>query len=662
MSGTVTVAVIGLGSRGLSVLERIVTLAYRAGPAVGPVRVEVIDPRCDGAGIHTTDQPDYLLLNTTCGQVSMFPDAHTVGAAVDRPGPSLYEWATGRGLRLADDGYTVDRSGSGRLGPAGGREIRPTDFLPRRLLGEYLGWFFDLLRQRAGRQVPVRTHRTEAVDLGPDPAGDQRIRVTLADGTSLAVDYLFLTTGYTANQPAGSGPAGSGPAGSGPAGSGPAGSGPAGAARLVPAPYPLPQQVEPIQPGESVAIGGFGLSAMDLMSCLTVGRGGRFRHTGAGCQYLPSGREPRLLFYSRSGLPGRARPQVMRVDSAYRPLVFTLAAVDQLRAARGGGLDFEREVLPLVQAELRIAYRRRQAGLAGPAQARELERSLADAGGPDAIAKLLDELDGRLDRFDPAAAFEGSAGMALDHPPGYQAWLAGVLRDDLAEGVRGFTGSPLKSALDVLRALRDTFRYVVDFGGLTDDSLVDFHRQTVPMLNRAVVGPQFERHRELLALLAAGTAAAPFGPAPELSWQDRAGRWTIRSTRLGRECRQEVDWVAAANVVPPAVAGSASRLIRALHQRGWIRPHRPASAVLPGIDLAADQHPVRADGQPERRIWVLGPLCEGATYYTNLVPSPGAYSRPVFDAHRCVAAMFAAAAGRPVSPALVARPRPPDGP
>src|SRR5215216_235063 len=125
-------AIIGLGPRGLGVLERVVTLAKRAGPELGELRVEVIDPRCDGAGAHDTAQPDYLLLNTTCSQVSTFPDECTVGAEVDQPGPSLYEWVTARGYRLSDDGYTV--------GPTG-RRIRPTDFLPRRVLGEYLGWF-----------------------------------------------------------------------------------------------------------------------------------------------------------------------------------------------------------------------------------------------------------------------------------------------------------------------------------------------------------------------------------------------------------------------------------------------------------------------------------------------------------------------------------------
>jgi hypothetical protein len=60
-----------------------------------------------------------------------------------------------------------------------------------------------------------------------------------------------------------------------------------------------------------------------------------------------------------------------------------------------------------------------------------------------------------------------------------------------------------------------------------------------------------------------------------------------------------------------------------------------------GIDVDRDQHPVAVDGTPDRRIWVLGPLCEGATFYNNLVPSPGVFSRPVADAHRCVTAMLA---------------------
>lgn len=598
------VAIIGLGSRGLSVLERIVTLAKRAGPGT-PVRVTLVDPRADGVGVHTLDQPDYLLLNTTCAQATMFPDPATVGEAVDAPGPTLYEWVTARGLKLAEDGFTVGTTG---------RPIRPTDFLPRRLLGEYLNWFLREVHRRVPGHVTVRTHRAEALTLTDRPDG--RLQVALSGGATVAVDYAFLTTGYTANRPLPAAPPG----------------------RLITVPYPLPRQVAGVRPGESVAVGGFGLSAMDVMSCLTVGRGGRFRHRDGGCRYLPSGHEPVLQFFSRSGLPCRARPQIMHVDTDYRPIAFTPVAIDARRAA-GGRLDFDRDVLPLVLTEMRVAFRRCEAALAGGSAAQELERELtAAAGRPDRVAEVLQRCDARLGRFDALAAFTGATGMRCHDAAAYQKWLAEVIDSDLAEGRRGFSGSPLKAALDVLRALRDTFRHAVDFGGLTVESLQEFHRRTVPLLNRAVVGPQYERHAELLALFEAGVARAPFGPAPQVSPED-AGGWCIRSTGLEVPHTERVDWLCAAHVPLPSVTASTNPLLQAMHRAGRIRPHCPGSEAVPGIDVDGDQRPIRADGTPEPRIRVLGPLCEGATFYNNLVPSPG-FSRPILDAHRCVAALL----------------------
>ena len=649
MTRETSVAVVGLGSRGLSVLERIVTLAKLAGPAAGPVRVEIVDPTCAGAGVHDTGQPDYLLLNTTCAQVSMFPDARTVGADVDGPGPSLYQWVTQRGLRMAADGCTVG---------AQGRPIRPSDFLPRRVLGEYLGWFFEQVRRRAPGHVRLTLHRAAAVDVWSGPDGD--LTIGLSDGTRVRAGYAFLTTGYTPNTDAGAG-AGSGGGGSGGGtdaggggsgggtGSGARGGGPAAGRRLVAEPYPLPDRVAAVAPGESVAIGGLGLSAMDLMSCLTVGRGGRFVQDRGGPRYQPSGREPVLLMYSRSGLPCRARPLVVEFGPRYDPLVFTTAGIDALRIARGGPLDFDRDVLPLVLTEMRIAYRRCQARCAGGRAEQALLRDLASAVGIAEISAALDRLDARLGPFDPVSTLEGTEGMLLDGSAAYQGWLADVVRADLTEGLLGFAGSPVKAALDILRDLRDTFRYAVDFGGLTDRSLDEFTRRTVPALNRAVVGPQYERHTELLALMAAGILQVPFGPDPAVRWDDRSGRWTIASTRLAEPYAREVDWVVSAHVPPPAVESSGSPLLRALHRKGWIRPHRPDSRQVHGIDVDADQHPLDTHGRPRRRLWVLGPLCEGATFYNNLVPSPNVYSRPVHDAHRCVAAMFAAERTRPVA-------------
>jgi hypothetical protein len=611
MTRETAVAIIGLGSRGLSVLERIVTLAKKAGPAAGQVRVEIIDPSCAGAGVHDPGQPDYLLLNTTCSKVSMFPDSCTVGADVDEPGPSLFDWVTGRGLRMAADGFTVGDHG---------RPILPTDFLPRRILGEYLGWFLVQLRRRAPEHVRLTAHRAAAVDISSGPGAG--LTVAVSDGSTVAVQYAFLTTGYTQN--------------------GGTAAGPAGRHRIIAEPYPLPAQVAGVAPGQSVAISGFGLSAMDMVSSLTVGRGGRFSQAGGQLRYRPSGREPAVLLYSRSGLPCRARPLVVEFRPPYEPLVLTRAGIDALRAARGGPLDFDADVLPLVLTEMRIAYRRCQARCAGRAAEQALAAELARAAGPGDLAGVLDELDARLGRFDAHAALDGSDGMLLDDSAAYQKWLADVVHVDLADGVLGFTRSPVKAALDILRDLRDTVRYVVDFGGLSGESLEEFNRQTIPQMNRAVVGPQYERHAELLALMAAGIAAAPFGPAPVVTWDERAGRWTIASSRLRVPYQQAADWLAAGQVSLPAVESSGSQLIGALYRKGWIRGHRPGSRYVHGVDVDVNQHPLSAHGQAERRIWVLGPLCEGATFYNNLVPSPNTHSRPVFDAHRCVTEMLAA--------------------
>ena len=311
MPAETSVAVIGLGSRGLGVLERLISLADPA----RPLRVEAIDPDGTGAGVHALAQPDYLLLNTTCGQVSMFPDAWSVGDQVRGSGPSLYEWVTERGLRIAEDGFTVGTVG---------RAIRPTDFLPRRVLGEYLQWFLGLLLARLPEHVSVRA-APGARDRIVGSDGADGLVVTLSDGQRLPVRYAFLTTGYTGNrQPDGDRP---------------------GAERTITVPYPLPSQLERVGAGEVVAIGGFGLSAMDVMSSLTVGRGGAFVPDGDRLRYRASGREPELLFYSRSGLPCRARPKVVEFGPAYLPLVFTRAAVDEVRRQRQGPLDFRRRRL-----------------------------------------------------------------------------------------------------------------------------------------------------------------------------------------------------------------------------------------------------------------------------------------------------------------------------
>ena len=460
----------------------------------------------------------------------------------------------------------------------------------------------------------MTVHRSSAVGL--TSTIDGRLCIELADGTEVFSDQAFLTTGYTGTLRQRKGE------------------------RLIAEPYPMPATWAEVGAGQQVAIAGFGLSAMDAMSCLTVGRGGRFQTIGTTLRYHPSGDEPRILFYSRAGLPCRARPRVLEYGPAHRPLVFTKEHIDELRLIRGRQLDFAADVWPLIETELRIAYRCCQARITGSAATQELNRRLVDATAAGQLESLLSSLDAELGAVQVPELLAGTTGIALQDKENYQRWFTEFVRQDLVEGELGLAGSPTKGALDILRQFRDTFRYVVDFGGLTAASLDSFMAVTVPILNRAVVGPQYERHAELLCLIEAGIVSVPFGPDPAVA--ATTGGWTITSRRLQQTYRTEVDWLAAGWVGLPPVVDSASPLVRSLYENGMIRPHRPHSQQVVGIDVDPDQHPIDATGRSDERIWVLGPLCEGATFYNNLVPSPGSFSRPVHDAHRCVAALYGA--------------------
>jgi hypothetical protein len=76
----IEMAIVGLGSWGLCVLERAVSRARRVRT---PVRVYLVEPAQLGGGVHSAAQPDFLVLNNACGQLSLYvaPDRDALIAA-----------------------------------------------------------------------------------------------------------------------------------------------------------------------------------------------------------------------------------------------------------------------------------------------------------------------------------------------------------------------------------------------------------------------------------------------------------------------------------------------------------------------------------------------------------------------------------------------------
>ena len=604
----VSICIVGKGIRGASVLERIVAHA-RKDEKRTPLDIQLVDPHPYGPPQYDSRQPDWLLLNIVCSQVSLFPESISAQGAEPIHGPSLFRWATDRGIRIPSSPPHLMEQG---------RLVGPDDFLPRRLMGEYLRWFFLQMEQEAPHWCRFTHYNSKANDI----RDGMPYVVRLEDETEIEVDFLFLTVGeelaeYKPHSNSGT----------------------------IAPPYPLPERLAKILPQQHLAIAGLGLTMVDAVLGLTIGRGGRFVSIGDDIQYLPSGKEPWIMAFSRSGIPYRARPARNDV-SGYKALVFTRPAIDRLRAEFGPQLDYDLHVLPLLILEIRAAFHRARAKLLhGPELTEELEDFLRRAAEQDKLPDALATTDAKTgETFDARALYFGedpAITMALSGGgAAYQRWFVDALRRDINEAELGTTASPLKAALETCRELRDVIRYAVNFQGLTETSADRFFTAHAAALNRIGVGPQLERAKELVALIDQGILQVSMGPSPNVRWDTTLSKWRVESTALAQPSTWVADGLyhASLNQHRPSV-GKAGILAR-LSEGGMIRPYSRNGRATAAIDVCPAFHPFSRSGQIQTRVWIFGLATEGVTFYNGYVPSPGKHNASSFDADRALLELF----------------------
>jgi len=595
-------AIVGLGSWGLCVLERTVSRARRT---TDPIRLHVVEPGQLGGGIYTMEQPDYLVLNNPCGQLSLYasPDGD-----VDPPyAMGLYEWATEKGYRWV--GYEC------RIGTEG-TPILSTDFLPRRLMGEYLAWFYETLLADAPPNLEIVRHYASATDITPEIGG--RERVLLDNGTTISVDHVVLTSGHTYNEEL----VGDSPD-----------------VRYL-RPYPVDYFDIPMPPGAPIAIAGMGLVGFDLLTALTVGRGGTYEDVGDRKRYIPSGREPEIYLYSRSGVPYCAKA-AHGIDSygAYEPVVCTPEAFRELTNPGSSPLrrrvDFRNDLLPLIFAEMQGRYYTHAAFLKGGAAAAAATREQLQAAWADGTYDLaVSRLEPTYGRFDPASHVFADAGKSYESSADYQAHVYDMVETDLDDAL-AVGGSPVKAAQEVTRILRDQLRSVIEFGGLTLESYIDFQSNVRGRINRLEAGPPALRSQQLLALLDAGAVKVPFGPYPEVTAAANGGV-TLRSTRLTKEAEVTVNGVVRGHLDLPSLARSTSPLLSRLYAKGRLTQLSYGDTTVGSVAISEDFHPYDAEGRLQPHLSLLGVLTEGVRYFTHYLPSPRSRLRAVLDAQHCV--------------------------
>jgi hypothetical protein len=598
---TTEFAIVGLGSWGLCVLERTVNRARHTDTLI---RVHVIEPGQLGGGVYAAKQPDYLVLNNPCGQLSLYasPDVE------DRPyALGLYEWATKEGYRWIGHECAVG---------AQGVPIESTDYLPRRLMGEYLAWFYEVLLEDLPDNLEVVRHYASVTDVTPELGG--REQVHLDNGIAISVEHVVLTSGHTFNDEPVTDES---------------------AVRYL-RPYPVEHFDEVAPPGSPIAIAGMGLVGFDLMAALTVGRGGVFKSIGDRLRYVSSGDEPNIYLYSRSGVPYCAK-SAHGVDPTgeYQPIVCTPAVFKGLTHPTSSPLrrrvDFRNDILPLLYAEMQCRFYIHSAYLRDREPRAALVRQMLEQGWQQrTFEHVIDRLEPDFGRFEPVNYLFADAEIKFDTSEDYQNHVCAMVESDLRQALAP-EGSPVKAALEVTRILRDQLREVIEFGGLSLTSYIDFQSNIRGRINRIEAGPPLLRSQQLLALVDAGVLQIPFGPHPDARKQTD-GSIVIASTQLAEPFEASVMGVIRGHLDLPSLARSGSPLLSRLYAKGRLTQLSYGEKTVGSVSITENFHPYDSEGRVQKTISLLGVLTEGVRYFTHYLPSPRSRLRAVLDAQVCV--------------------------
>ncbi|WP_257577842.1 FAD/NAD(P)-binding domain-containing protein [Streptomyces sp. JJ38] len=620
-----SIAVVGVGPRGLAVLERLCANA-RHTPSVQGVRLHLVDPWPAGAGaVWRTDQSRELLMNTVASQITVFTDLTVTMDGPVEPGPSLYAWAE-----------ELRASGATGLGPqdaptlAEAGSLGPDDYPTRAFFGAYLREMFRRVCRDAPPHVEITTHRSRAVALtgGTEEVPEQSIR--LENGRLLRrLDAVVLSQGHVAAELGAEERALNARAHE------------LGLHYVAPA-NPADVELGAVTPRDTVLLRGLGLNFFDYLALFTSGRGGTFTRRGGSLVYEPSGLEPLLCATSRRGIPYHARGENEKgAHGRYFPRLLTAERIAGLRqrAKDGDRIYFGTDLWPLISREVESVYYETLLARRG----READRAAFTelylaAERPEHRGEVLDAFGIPQDsRWNWERLAHPCAGTAFTDREAFHTWLIAYLERDVRQARGGNVSDPVKAALDVLRDLRNEVRLAVDHGGLDGNS----HRDELdgwytPLNAFTSIGPPAFRIEQMIALIRAGVLQVT-GPGATIRVDTRDPAFVCVSERIpAPPVRARV--LIEARLPEPDLRRTADPLMRRLRDGGQATPFRidggcgvryetGGMTVTPRPSRLVDAH-----GRPHPRRFAHGVPTESVHWVTAAAARPGVDSVSLGDA------------------------------
>lgn len=622
-ASTKQVAIVGVGPRGISVLERISAALNNAPrPATG-LKIHLIESSQMGAGnVWRTDQTRTLCMNTLAGAVTLFTERGSTVSAPVVEGPLQYDWI--RLLRGDADLSGIPEKAIELFHAHPPAETVAEDFREeldstviqsnpsRALYGAYLKWVFDVALTLLPEWVEVEQHNARAVGIRENENQDV---ITLDNSEMLTVDSTVLAVGWQAPSPNAEEESLEAAVSTHPH------------LHWVKPGNPVEQDAALIPAGKQVLVRGLGMGFFDIMALTTIDRGGIFHEdptTRSGLRYGPSGNEPHFIISS-----GRGYPYLPKSDYKALPPGAKLARLKAVIAAikaqnRGiASINYDTEVWPAVA---RDAY--------------EAFYETLNRVNPTAITSSLDEIVAVIDEVDvdklPKALAAHSTEIfdlhAWEFPleginesvEELTARIAARMTEDIRHAELAWD-SPLKSALWSISASRKPSSILGAEGRLTFESRRNRFAAVMAIGQMVGSGPPLFRTRELLALVDAGLAHFA-GAHPRLSVSE--DHWQISSpTTSDIPLRSSV--LIDAWMHNPDVRRSADPLALSLEDAGRVRAFNnyasdgtaaPTGSPEVDPDTRLLVHP---NGDLDPRVHLIGIPTYGQLPDTTISPMPG---------------------------------------
>lgn len=620
----VSIAVVGIGPRGISVIERI-GAELGARPR-GAFTLHLIDEAQLGAGrIWETGQTRTLCMNTLAGAVTLFTEP---GATVSAPvlqGPIQYEWirlllGEREGIEPAKlatfDAFPPDPAIAEDFA-AELAQTRPESNPSRALYGAYLRWCYEVALGQLPANVTVVEHQARATSI--TAAGEQDL-LELSDGTRLRADATVLATGWVRPGPTTEEAELTAAAAKHPQ------------LTWVRPGNPVEQDLSAIPAEDEVLVRGLGMGFFDVMALLTIDRGGQFIDDDtarSGLRYEASGKEPHLIVTSHRGYPYLPKSHYGSLPPAAAiPRLRTV--IDSLGTSQLGpaSIDFDKQVWPAVvrdayEAYYRTLYRLTPAAING--SPKDLIRAINEATPNTIDAAVAPFIPAPGNRFSLSDWEQPLAGITK--PRGE---LTRYIGDRLVEDIREAEAawdSPLKSALWSISASRKPAAILGAEGRYTFESRRNRFAALMAIGQMAGSGPPLFRTRQLLALVDAGLVSF-LGAGSKLRVDDIVGEFVLKS-RTTDEAEVYSTTLVDAWMHSPDVRRSTDPLGRSLLDAGRIRPfhntttdRKPLATGSPEVDPVT-RLLIGADQQPDTRVHLIGIPTYGQLPDTTISPMPG---------------------------------------